>query len=262
MNVLVHRVVPLTLFFCLLASTAFCETEMAGKFSGIPDSSSPVERAYRISFSGFQWMVRDNASKQGPGPNYFRQKQVWVDHQGWLHLLLSKDRLSGEWLAAEITSANNFGFGDYQFLVEGRPDRFDKNIVLGLFNYSGKDGYDEMDIEFARWGNDSFPNLNYTIWPATDPYKNAATTHAFSLTDHLSLHAFRRSRDSVICSSYQGTEALKSRLIFRSVFTSPPSSISQLAMPVHINLWLFNGNPPADRQQVEIIIRRFVFNPA
>ena len=32
-------------------------------------------------------------------------------------------------------------------------------------------------------------------------------------------------------------------------------------MPVHINLWLFKGLPPKDRQEVEVIIRDFKFTP-
>ncbi len=248
-------------FFCIgLLIAGSCTAEKTESIRNVTDTLSPATPR-TISFSGYQWTVREHPSAQGPGPNYFRQQQVWVDANGWLHLLLSKDSVTGNWLAAEITSQQNFGFGMYRFLVDGRPDRFDKNIVFGLFNYSGRDGYDEMDIEFARWGNAAFPNLNYTIWPAKDPFKNAATTHEFSLNGNLSLHQFLRSADTVTCSSFQGAEALAPALIYRSVFASPPASVSQLSMPVHINLWLFNGNPPGDGQRVEVIIRRFTFIP-
>jgi hypothetical protein len=30
---------------------------------------------------------------------------------------------------------------------------------------------------------------------------------------------------------------------------------------VHINLWLFKGLPPKNRQEVEVIIRAFQFTP-
>ena len=90
------------------------------------------------------------------------------------------DAKTSHWLCPEVTSLEKFGFGTYQFVVEGAIDHFDKNIVLGLFNYSGNDGYDEMDIEIARWGNSSYPNLNYTIWPAeNDNAKNSATTREY-----------------------------------------------------------------------------------
>ncbi|HMG66220.1 MAG TPA: hypothetical protein VK588_00995, partial [Chitinophagaceae bacterium] len=116
----------------------------------------------KIKFSGYSWTVRNTPNKQGPGPNYFSDTDVSVDKNGYLHLFIKRDAASGEWSSAEVTADNLSGFGTYQFVVEGPLDRLDKNVVLGLFNYSGNDGLDEMDIEFARWGNDSYPNLNYT----------------------------------------------------------------------------------------------------
>jgi hypothetical protein len=32
-------------------------------------------------------------------------------------------------------------------------------------------------------------------------------------------------------------------------------------MPVEINLWLFKGQPPKNRQQIELIVRSFTFTP-
>jgi hypothetical protein len=37
--------------------------------------------------------------------------------------------------------------------VEGRIDILDKNVVFGMFNYSGVDGRDEMDIEYSKLGS-------------------------------------------------------------------------------------------------------------
>jgi hypothetical protein len=215
-----------------------------------------------ISFSGYEWLVRNTTEKQGPGPNYFSDSCVRLDAKGWLHLLIKKDVTTGAWICPEITSVKKFGFGEYGFIVEGAIDRFDKNIVLGLFNYSGNDGLDEMDIEIARWGNAAYPNLNYTIWPANkEGVKNSSTTHEFSLKSNLSYHCFRRNADTVICSSFDGTSADAGKMIFSSTFVNPASSISQLDMPVHINFWLFDGNPPADEHPVEIVIRNFRFIP-
>jgi hypothetical protein len=215
----------------------------------------------KISFSGYEWSVRSALTKQGPGPNYFSDSCVLVDGLGRLHLIIVKD-LKGRWLCPEITSTLKFGYGSYQFVVEGAVDHFDKNIVLGLFNYSGNDGYDEMDIEIARWGNAAYPNLNYTIWPAKmDTAKNSATTREFTLKSTLSTYYFRRNADTVICSSFDSISTDPKNLIFSSVFTRPKTSISHLAMPVHINFWLFDGKPPDDEKAVEVIIRSFQYKP-
>ncbi|MEP6948546.1 MAG: glycoside hydrolase family 16 protein [Ginsengibacter sp.] len=224
-----------------------------------PGTGAQHERS--ISFSGYQWTVRDIAGKQGPGPNFFSDSSVQVDDKGWLHLWIKKDDITGQWRCAEITSDARFKYGTYRFIVEGAIDHFDKNIVLGLFNYSGNDGLDEMDIEIARWGNHSFPNLNYTIWPAKKEFKNSATTKEFSLKSELSTHYFRWSADTVICASFDSISTDLKNQVFSSTFASPATSISQLAMPVHVNLWLFDGNPPADQKPVEVVIRSFRYTP-
>jgi hypothetical protein len=216
----------------------------------------------KISFSGYEWNIRSTGEKQGPGPNYFSDSCVQVDGLGRLHLLITKDPKNGRWICPEITTTLKFGYGTYTFVVEGAIDHLDKNIVLGLFNYSGNDGYDEMDIEIARWGNPAYPNLNYTIWPAkTDIAKNSATTKEFSLKSTLSTYYFRRNADTVVCASFDSISTDPKYLIFSSVFARPTTSISRLEMPVHINFWLFNGNPPEDEKPVEVIIRNFQFKP-
>jgi hypothetical protein len=39
------------------------------------------------------------------------------------------------------------------------------------------------------------------------------------------------------------------------------SYISQKAMPVHLNLWLFQGRPPSDGKEVEIVVKSFSYVP-
>lgn len=213
-----------------------------------------------IQFSGYTWYVKKSGStKQGPGPNYWSANNVWVDANGWLHLKISK--ANGKWKCAEIWSQQNFGYGAYQWQVEGRVDQLDKNVVLGLFNYSGNDGFDEMDIEFARWGNVRYPNLNYTVWPAEAGYNNFSYTQEFSLTGTYTTHRFIRSSNSVVFKSMHGFTNTDTNLFATATCTQPPNSISALAMPVHLNLWLFKGMAPSDGKSVEIIIHSFKYIP-
>jgi hypothetical protein len=231
-------------------------------FCSLGGRAQDVRPDRKISFSGYEWAIRSTVNKQGPGPNYFSDSCVQIDGLGRLHLLITKDPKNGRWICPEITSSLKFGYGTYTFVVEGAIDHFDKNIVLGLFNYSGNDGYDEMDIEIARWGNAAYPNLNYTIWPAKmDTAKNSATTKEFVLKSTLSTHYFRRNADTVICASFDSISTDPKYLIYSSAFARPKSSVSRVAMPVHINFWLFGGNPPEDQKAVEVIIRSFQFKP-
>ena len=133
-------------FFSLLS----CQGQDHQQDSTAQSDSIRARPERTISFSGYEWTVRNTNGKQGPGPNYFRDSSISVDNKGYLHLWIKKNPATGRWECAEITSKLSFEYGTYQFVVEGPIDKFDKNIVLGLFNYSGNNGLDEMDIEIAR----------------------------------------------------------------------------------------------------------------
>jgi hypothetical protein len=219
----------------------------------------PSDHEKNIVFSGYKWKVRNTMTAQGPGPNYFSKQSVWVDKKGNLHLYVHKDSTNGNWICAEITSEKSFQYGTYSFEVEGAIDKLDKNIVLGLFNYSGNDGYDEMDIEFGRWGNASYPNLNYTVWPAEKGFKNSSYTKEYEQDNKFSIQQFKRTKNRVVFATYKGRTITRNNLMATYSCVQPPTSLSILPMPIHINLWLFDGNPPADNKSVEIIINNFEF---
>jgi hypothetical protein len=222
------------------------------------ESSQQASAVTTIQFSGYTWYVKNSGnSVQGPGPNYWSANNVWVDANGYLHLKVTK--VKGKWQCAEIWSQQSFGYGTYQWQVEGRIDQLNKNVVLGLFNYSGNDGFDEMDIEFARWGNINYPNLNYTVWPAQQDFNNFSYAQSFSLNGTYTTHRFIRSSNSVVFKSMHGFTNTDSNLFASATCTNPPNSVSTLAMAVHLNLWLFQGKPPSDGKQIEIIIHSFVY---
>lgn len=213
-----------------------------------------------IQFSGYTWNIK-HGNWMGPGHNRWRSSNVWVDSSGYLHLKISYDSTVGKWSCAEVSTQQTFGFGKWQFWVEGRIDKLDKNVVLGLFNYSGNDGYDEMDIEWARWGNKNYPNCNYTVWPAQKGYKNFSYTKDVKLTGKNSTQRFTRTADSVYFQSLQGFTGNDNNELASATCTSPPNSISNLPMPAFINLWLFKGMPPSNGKEVEFIIHKFTYKP-
>jgi hypothetical protein len=159
------------------------------------------------------------------------------------------------------------GFGRYQFQTTGRLDRLDDNVVLGLFNYPtgdlGADGTHEIDIEFARWGGSKNPMGNFTVWPVEKGRKQTTRSFSFSITEDQMTHRFTWSCSRVLFQSLKGHQEDDHEELSRWVYSpqEPSRSISQQAMPVHINLWLFKGRPPKDRQEVEVVIRDFKFAP-
>ena len=225
-------------------------------------TTSGVNNAIRstIQFSGYTWNVK-NGSHLGPGPNYWSRNNVWIDANGFLHLKITKDSATGKWFCAEVSTQQTFGFGKWQFWVEGRIDKLDKNVVLGLFNYSGNDGFDEMDIEWARWGNNSYPNCNYTVWPAEKGFKNYSYVKEVSLSGKNTTQRFTRTDSSVRFQSLQGFTNGNNNQFANAICTSPPKSVSTLTMPAYINLWLMNGLAPSNSKEAEIIVHKFSYTP-
>lgn len=219
-----------------------------------PVKITPVNNT--ITFSGYKWMVANSPNKRvAPGNNYWSDRSVWVDEKGYLHLTLTKDPESNKWFCTQIKSEKIFGNGLYQFWVEGRVDQLDKNVVLGLFNYSGVDYYDEMDIEFSRWGEAKNQNLHYNVYPEENT--NAAlwgSSTEFSLNEPYSIHRITRATSSVKFESYYDFQGRK---IHTKIYTAP--TISKKEMPIYINLWAFKNLPPSDQKEVEIIIQKFSF---
>lgn len=214
-----------------------------------------------INFSGNEWQVRPNGTG-GPGLNNWSSDNVWIDEDG-LHLKITQQ--NGKWYCAEIYTTKILGFGKYQFHVIGRIDLFDPNIVLGLFNYSGTDGINEIDIEIARWGDFQNPNNgNFIVWPSVPGLNNTGHNFSFSLNGTYTTHRFNWASKKVEYQSLHGHTNNDENQIAAWSYQPDDSleRIPQQPLRVHMNLWLFKGQPPTDLQEVEVIISNFQFIPA
>jgi hypothetical protein len=228
-------------------------------------STPPIKEggAETVIFSGYTWKVTSSGDEtQGPGPNIFSRKNAWVDKSGYLHLKLSKNA-DGTWNCAEVLMDKNLGYGTYQWQVEGNLGSFDKSIVFGMFNYSGNDGFDEMDIEYSKWGYpDNEKMLNYTLFPETGSSKSSIeVVYPFKLDNNLSTQRFVRTPNSIVFKSLNGFHDDDTGLFASKSWAEPDNSVSKLEMPVMMNLWLFRGVKPVDGKDVEIIIHSFKYTP-
>ena len=223
----------------------------------------PAASAVALDFAGYTWEVRSGGG--GPGPNQWSADNAWVDAAG-LHLKISN--VAGQWACAEVTMTQVLGFGTYLFQLTGRPDLLDRNVVLGLFNYPtddvGPDGTNEIDIEFAQWGNAQLDHLNWTVYPpALGPAPESAV-FPIHLSGDASTHRFTWSGKRIKFVSQHGYRTGGTKNLIASWTYAPAQPklhIPQTPIPVHMNLWLFKGRPPADAQPVEIVIRSFKFTP-
>jgi hypothetical protein len=233
-------------------------------FMAVLAMASGLGQAKTIRFSGYDWTVR-SAGRGGPGPNEWDESNAWVDDRGSLHLKLApRDE---KWYCSEVSTAERLGFGRYQFWIEGRVDTLDLNVVLGLFNYPtrdvGRGGTREIDIEFAKWGLPKAPIGNYTVWPTERTLKSTSSTFPITLDGELSTQRFTWSPTTVFFQSLLGHRDDDAQQVasWRYEPADPARRISQQAMPVHINLWCFEGRPPTDGRPVEVVVRAFTFTP-
>ena len=234
----------------LASAVAFTETER--------------EAVYRtIDFSGYTWRVKSSETPAGPGPNYFSEQEedVWVDSAGRLHLrIVFRD---GRWYATEVFTTEPLGYGTYTFTIASPIDQLDKNIVLGLFTWDDTApnfNYREIDVEFSRWQEENAENAQYVV----QPWNTGGNRHRFhmQLEGIYSTHAFNWQVDTIEFSSYQGKSAPfdPSDEIEKWLYSGadiPPAGNGN----VRINLWLINGNPPSDGQEVEVVVESFTYSP-
>ena len=254
------QIITFAIITCIFLNAC---TQISVEESNPKPSQARVVAITNINFAGLTWEVKDAyTSKVGPGPNYFSKDNVWVDIDGKLHLKIRRISAT-KWTCAELKTQQLFGNGVYQFWVEGRPDLFDKNTVLGLFNYPcangtcEPDGTHEIDIEFAKWGNATEINtLNYTTYPTVVGGTTYHKVSPLSLSGTFTTHRYTRSSTSVYFQSLYGHQNDNTNQFASATSTN---TVSTLVMPVYMNLWLFQGKLPSDKKEVEIIIRDFKF---
>jgi len=222
-------------------------------YASSKDESANGELTKHIMFAGYEWEVK--SGQEHPGKNYWDKDNVWVDRDGWLHLKVSHKQ--GRWYCAELVSMRSFGYGTYQFQVVGAIDKLDRNLVLGLFVYPEHEiPNNEIDIEFAQWGNSNKPRGNYTVASNTQQYDLA-------LQGDYTLHQFEWSSRQIAFQSYHGHEIDGSKKIANWIYAISEDKDKAPVPPVrvHMNFWLYLGETPTDNCEKEIVIRNFSFTP-
>ncbi len=141
---------------------------MRGTGDFVPGSRS-------VTFSGYDWQVRDQPSDRG-GLNDYDPRNAWVDDDGHLHLqLVQRD---GRWTSAEVALTRSLGYGTYSFIVRDVA-HLEPAAVLGLLTWdeeAADQNHRELDVEFSRWGDPAIANAQYVV----QPYYVAANVHRFA----------------------------------------------------------------------------------
>lgn len=221
----------------------------------------------RVSFSGYEWTIKAGA-RLGPGPNRWDAANVGLDDAGRLRLGIRAD--APVWSCAEVGMTRRLGFGVYEFQTTGPMGRLDPNVVLGFFNYPppdvGPDTTNEIDIEYARWGNARHPSGNFTLWPARKGEKSVSRTFVVPPDIEQATHRFVWLPDRIVWQALRGhaKDVRDNRGEFAGWEYKPPAGaglIPQKPLPVLVNLWLFQGKAPTDGKEASITLARFAHYP-
>lgn len=220
------------------------------------------------NWKGHKWNIT-NGGMAGVAPG--SPSNVFVDQSGYLHLKITNN--GGAFTAAELFSQDTLGFGTYQWQIQGSVDNMDPATVLGLFPYGpangiGKDGENELDIEFSKWGNTlcgGSCNADFTFYPATGNFGLGPTENDFTV--NLSSGTLTTARlvwtsTSVTATVMSGLQPVgtTANVLHTWTFAPPDYSarIPQQALPLGMNLWCFQKTPSSNQ---EVIIQDFQFVP-
>jgi hypothetical protein len=221
-----------------------------------------------VDFGGRTWRVK-GPGYYGPGPNLFNDaaNSVWVDAGGDLHLTLQN--IGGNWYSTEVVTEQTLGYGDYILTTVGRLDLIDPQAVLGIFlwqygpcwdpGYLWWNAFNEIDIEYSRWGNPTQDIAQFVAQPWDWPGNRVRFDYDFTDGEVVS-HAMRWLSDRVEYRVWRGGsgDETPANLIQAWTYTGP--HISRPEQPrMHLNLWKLEGAPAQDQ---EVVFRDFTFVPA
>ncbi len=193
-----------------------------------------------------------------------RPSNVYLDASGYLHLNITKKGRSVT--AGELFSDDKMGFGTYQWVVQGPVDDMDPHAVLGLFPYGpedgvGRDGENEIDIEFSKWGNTlcgGSCNADFTVYPSTGNFHVRSTENDFNVDldgGNLVTARMTWSSTSITETVMSGSQPLGTTEDVLHTWTFAPSDnlvrIPQAPVPVGMNLWCFKKKVASSQARIE-----------
>lgn len=235
--------------------------------------SSLALSAQTISWKGHTWNINGGdpiGEGSAGGQIKGSMKNVTLDAKGCLHLKISGSGASAT--GAEIWSADKLGFGSIYYVFQGPITAMPKSVVASGFLYGpaariGKDGENELDIEFSQWnGTAGKINADFTFYPNTGQASLGASYEKnFFLDLGGSTVATCRidwSSTAVTASVWAGVvppTAPTNTALKTHTYRGNMKTIPQPACPMMFNLWTYGAYPDHD---LDITVEDFQFMPA
>jgi hypothetical protein len=208
----------------------------------------------RLSFSGYDWIIRTGNSFRGGAGNSFAPENAWTDKSGALHLRIS--RRNNDWNCAEIRLTRSLGYGTYRFKVRD-VSQLEPSAVLSMFDWDGagtEQNRRELDIEIGRWGYRDADNAQYVV----QPYYIPVNIVRFRVPAGVLTHTLRWEPGQATFSTTAG-DTLMGHVINQHVFTSgvpAPGGDS-----VRVSLYAFGKGQIPLNKETEIVVEKFEYLP-
>jgi hypothetical protein len=208
-----------------------------------------------IAFSGYDWLVRQTQNDRH-GMNDYDGRNVWVDGEGHLHLLLTER--DGRWTSADVRLTRSLGYGTYAFDVRD-TSQLDPSAAFSMYTFDplGSDqNFRELTVDISRWGEPGNLNGQFVVQPETVP----ANVFRFAIPAGLVTHSFRwePGRVSFKAVRKSGTprgDSVVAERLFTARVPTAGAERPELTLLYDRNA----ARPPA--KAVEVVVEKFVFLP-
>jgi hypothetical protein len=207
-----------------------------------------------IAFSGYEWLVRQTQNDRH-GMNDYDGRNVWVDGNGHLHLVLTER--DGRWTSADVRLTRSLGYGTYSFDVRD-TSQLDPSAAFSIYTFDplGSDqNFRELTIDVSRWGEAGNMNGQFVVQPETVP----ANVFRFAIPAGVVTHSFRWEPGRVSFKAVRRTGTASGDVVAERLFTARvPTAGAEFP---HLTLLYDRGaaRPPANA--VEVVVEKFTFLP-
>jgi len=208
-----------------------------------------------ITFSGYDWLVRQTQNDRH-GMNDYDGRNVWLDGDGRLHLLLTER--DGRWTSADIRLTRSLGYGTYSFDVRD-TSQLDPSAAFSMYTFDplGSDqNFRELTVDVSRWGEPGNMNGQFVVQPETVP----ANVFRFAIPAGLVTYSFRWepgrvSFKAVRGSATAGDDGFVAERLFTARVPTAGAERPQLTLLYDRSA----ARPPS--KTVEVVVEKFTFLP-
>jgi hypothetical protein len=208
-----------------------------------------------ITFSGYDWLVRQLPNDRH-GMNDYDARNVWVDGEGHLHMLLTER--DGRWAGAEVRLTHSLGYGTYSFDLRDTA-QIDPSAAFSVYTFDplGSDqNFRELTVDTSRWGEAGNMNGQFVVQPETVP----ANVFRFAIPAGLVTHSFRWEPGRVSFKSLRRSQIPGANsLVAERLFSARVPTAG--AETLHLTLLYDRSAARPPSKAVEVVVEKFAFLP-